>query len=523
MKNDRWWERAELLGARLTWLVRMEWAARVLYLAPQQVEAADPATGETVTWRPGVEDFAWEESIDLFALTPANRSLTLVVRPFWLDVPSLIADGQDLHQCTVQVYRHIIGGRALLYFSGRVRDYSFGPRGAPVELAIDANPWDEAGDLCVEDARVDANTWPKMAEKTNGEKYPIVIGQPGLISEDESVQAVPAYAVDRDEKYILIAGHAVQASQVELHQNGASAVGPVEHVVDGLGRLVAVADVHNHFGGVTYHEDETYRTAWTEGPGLVREGGVAIRTAGEAIRWATQQSTAPWDPASVEVAAQKLESYAIDTSIVCSPTSPLTPWDWLTAQILPLLPVSVIGTARGIGLHVWPTDEEPVATITRGKQGVHRVGRVESQDRTRLITSSALRYAYDADHNLYSERVAAVARPEDEANGGGVHRSLEAGLARYGPGVAEASTTDAVYSAATAGAVVNWRAQLFGLPAWSVAYELEKAWGWLRLGDQVRITDAEIGWSAELAVIQAVRHQPGGRLLVTLRVQSSAS
>jgi hypothetical protein len=519
--NQRWWDRAELLAADLAWLVRLEWAERVVYLSPQQETAADPETGETVTWQPGVDDFTWSESLDLFSLSPAVRSLTLTIRPHWLDVPQLIADRRDLHQCTVQIYRHIRGGRSLLYFSGRVREYAFGPKGMPVELAIDANPWDDSGELCPETARVDSVTWPNAAEKTNGEMYPIVIGQPGLISEGTSVQAVPAFAVDPSEKYLLIAGHAVKASQVTVHQNGTSATGPVEHVADGRGRLVAVADVHNHFSGITYQAGDTYRTSWTEGPGLVQEGGVAIRTAGQVLRWAVRQSTAPWDMVSVKVASRLLESYQIDTSIVCDPAEHLRPWDWLASQLLPLLPVSIHGTARGLGIHVWPLGESPVANLTRGRQGVFRAGRVQSEDRTRLLTESAIRYAYDADHNLYSERVAAVSRSEDEANGGGVHRALQAGRMRYGVGVVEAQTSDLIYSAATAGAVVGWRAQELGLPAFFASYDLEQQWGWLRLGDQVTITDSEVGWANRLAVIQGVEHSLGGRMTVALRVRDT--
>lgn len=520
--SERWWDRVELLAADLVWLVRLEWASRVVYLSPQVVKAADPETGQTVTWRPGVDDFAWSESLDLFALSPVSRSLTLTVRPHWLDVPELISNRQDLHQCTVQIYRHILGGRSLLYFSGRVREYSYGPKGMPVELAIDANPWDDSGDLCPETARVDSTTWPSAAEKTNGERYPIVIGQPGLISASTSVQAVPAYAVDSGNKYLLIAGHAVQATQVTVHQNGSSATGPVEYVADGTGRLVAIADVHNHFTGITYQPNDTYRTSWTEGPGLTREGGGAIRTAGEVLQWAVSQSTAPWDMVSVQVAARLLEGYQIDTSIVCDQTEHLRPWDWLSAQLLPLLPVSIHGTARGLGVHVWPLGESPIANLTRGLQGVFRVGRIQSEDRTRLLTESAIRYAYDADHNLYAERVAAVSRSEDETNGGGVHRALQAGRLRYGPGVIEAQFSDLIYSASTAGAVVGWRSQELGLPAFFASYDLEQSWGWLRLGDQVTITDTEIGWSRRLAVIQSVEHSPGGRLTVALRVRDAA-
>ena len=518
----RSWERAELLAANLVWLVRLEWATRVLYLSPQRESAADPETGDVVTWRPGVDDFAWSESLDLFSLSPAVRSLTLTIRPHWLDVPQLIADREDLHQCKVQIYRHIRGGRSLLYFSGRVREYSFGPKGAPVEISIDANPWDDSGELCAQTARVDSTTWPNAAPKTDGEVYPIVIGQPGMLSASSYVQAVPAYAVDSSDEYVLIAGHAVKASQVRLFQGSTTATGPVKHVSDGRGRLVSVADVNSGFSGITYDPNDVYRSSWTEGAGLVQEGGVAIRTAGEVLRWAVRQSTAPWDIVSVNVAARLLDAYQIDTSIVCSPSERLRPWDWLASQLLPLLPVSVHGTARGLGVHVWPLEESPVASLTRGREGVYRVGRVESDDRTRLITESAMRYGYDADAKAYSQRVAAVSQEPDALNGGSVHRALQVGRLRYGPGVSEAQTSDAIYSAATAGAVVGWRAQELGRPAFFASYGLEQQWGWLRLGDQVTITDSEIGWSNRLAVIQGVEHSPGGRLTVALRVRDAA-
>ena len=518
-----WWDRSELLAADLTWLVRLEWAGRVVHLAPQRVTATDPETGYSATWRPGVEDFSWSEALDLFSLSPASRSLTLTIRPNWLDVPALIADRQDLHQCTARIYRHIIGGRSVLYFSGRVRDYTYEAHGSPVEISIDANPWDDSGNLTPEAARVDSTTWPTAASKTNGERYPIVIGQPGVVG-SSVVPAVPAYAVQSSGKWILIAGHKVEASTVTLYEEGNSdspVVGPVVTKTDGAGRLVSVADVDS-FAGINYSPDSNYRTAWHSGAGLTQEGGAAIRSAGDALRWAVRQSSAPWDLVSVEVAAGLLEGYAIDAGIVGDPAEGLTPWEWIASHLLPLLPVSIHGTARGLGVHVWPLGRDPVASLTRGARGVSRVSRVQSQDRTELLTSSALRYAYDGEEKAYSQRVAAVSQEQDAINGGEVHRGMQAGRLRYGPGVEEGTTSDVVYRAGTARAVVAWRAQLLGLPSWSVSYELPTEWGWLRLGDQITITDSEIGWSSRLAVIQGVQHLPGGRLTVALLVQDSA-
>ena len=518
MSNLHWWTRDELLGADLRWLVRLDWAGLVLHLSTHETEAVDPVSGDTVRWAPAVDPFAWGEQLDLFALSPSTRSLDLTLRIPWVDVPARIMGGKDLHQCQVRLYRHIVGtSRTMPYLQGRVRDYTYEAKGSPVDISIEENPWDDSGSLLPEQARVSADTWPSASDKIDGERYPVILGAPGMVS-GSAIPATPAYPVDSSERYLLIAGHRVSASSVTIfdEDTGSNDTATVETVSDGLGRLVSVVDINAT--SLSYDGDHKYRVGWSGGAGKMHEGGTPIRSAGDALRWAARQSTAAWDIVGVEVSSRLLDGYVIDGAIVGSPDETLTPWDWLTAQLLPLLPVSIHGGPRGLAVHVWPLTLSPVASLERGADEVSRVSRVESEDRTRLLSTSSLRYAYNGQEDAYSSRVAAVSQSEDAVDGGTVERHLQAGRIRYGAGRAEDETTDIVYHAGTAGAVVAWRAQLFGLPSFSVAYQLPQRYGWLRLGDRVEVTDDEVGFSAAAAVVESIEYLPSGRLEVGLRV-----
>ena len=522
MSNLRWWTRNEILGVELRWLVRLSWAGQTYYLSTKQTEAADPVSGNTETWLPAVAEFSWSEELDLFGLSPRSRSLDLTIRMPWVDVPERIMGGRDLHQCEVRLYRHIVGGsKTMPYLQGRVREYTYEAKGGAIELSVEENPWDDAGNLTPEQARVSADTWPDASDEIEGERYPIILGAPGVVG-GSAIPATPAYPVSPNEQYVLIAGHRVEADNVTVFQEDAtpaSDTAPVYTVTDGLGRLVSVIDINDT--SLSYAEGDKYRIGWHDGAGKMHEGDSPVRSAGDVLRWAIRQSTAAWDLIGVEVSSRLLDQYTIDGAIVGSPDESLTPWDWLTAQLLPLLPVSIYGGPRGLSIHVWPLATDPLVSITSGADEVTRDSRVESEDRTRLLSLSSLRYGYNGEEDAYTARVAAVSQSQDAIDGGTIERHLQLGRMRYGAGKTEEDTTDIIYHAGTAGSVVSWRAQLYGLPSFSVLYQLPQRFGWLRLGDQIQITDDEVGFSSHLAVVEAIEYLPSGRLEVGLRVSDA--
>jgi hypothetical protein len=75
---------------------------------------------------------------------------------------------------------------------------------------------------------------------------------------------------------------------------------------------------------------------------------------------------------------------------------------------------------------------------------------------------------------------------------------------------------------ATAARVVAWRSRRYALPTRTVEYAMPPRYGSIRRGDVLSITDADVGFSDDVALVQSIRWTEDHGLVVSLRVTSHA-
>jgi hypothetical protein len=73
---------------------------------------------------------------------------------------------------------------------------------------------------------------------------------------------------------------------------------------------------------------------------------------------------------------------------------------------------------------------------------------------------------------------------------------------RYGYRPRSAQRSEAVWDDATALRVLTWQARRYGLPTLSVEYAAEPGLGYLQPADVVTVTDAGLGWTDRVALVE---------------------
>jgi len=199
----------------------------------------------------------------------------------------------------------------------------------------------------------------------------------------------------------------------------------------------------------------------------------------------------------------------IDTS--CSP------WEWVQDNLLPLLPLSVTSGASGLFPVLWPyaaTARDAVTTITAGA-GVVRTSPV-TYDRGRRDVVNEIRLSYALDGSDGALRVLTHTPEPDPAEAQQV-TSLYAQVSgsRYGT-IATETDTGIVWASTTAHGIASWMIRARGFPTRVVSYEVGLSLGWLRPGQVVLLTDADLHLTDQVCVLRERTYTDGGRLDLTL-------
>jgi hypothetical protein len=185
-----------------------------------------------------------------------------------------------------------------------------------------------------------------MAPTAEGRTVQIIFGQPGRNGE----AAAPAWLYDESgsNELLMVAGHAVTTGTVTLFGPDASGdeaqgVYNVAHTTDRHGRTVAIIDLSIHrVSGTEIKKDSEaeYYVSWDgTASGLPS-------SAADVLDWLIGQTAGVRvDRGSLEAVKERLRDYQLDGAI----TERTYAWDLLLEVVLPILPVRLTSTARGVG------------------------------------------------------------------------------------------------------------------------------------------------------------------------------
>ena len=499
------------LRAEWVLLLELQWASQVFRWTSGRAVVLSSDDGE-LSYRAGLAP-SWEDAADLLAIDAEGRSISL--SELWLpedvDAAALVAAGHGLDTARAEISLWAPGRtyeRRIVLLSGRCYAPTYGGAYEPIAFSLEDRAYEDAAYLIPATARVTPETWPFADSANIGKAYPLVIGRPGRYLEADGTEGKtcgsPALLVYTAAKQFLVAGHAVEATTVRLINvtKGEARDETVEQTTDGLGRTVSIVDGSGT--GISVHDGDEYWCRWDSGAGAVdEESGAGLQLAGDVLRSLLRRSTVQtdrgrWNAVRGYLNRYKLDFYADDSDV--------TIWDWIADNLLPILPLSVVSGARGLRPILIRPDLrvlDAVDTIEAGPTALRSSPiQYSTEDAVQLVTVS---YALRGDSGDYLRSVTLSGDRLDSETSAPLRRSR----LRFLRGDEEPRElrleSDVIYDRSTAELVASTLAGLRAIPHREVSYTLDPArFGYLEPGDVVTLTDSEVSFSDEVAIVQSI-------------------
>jgi hypothetical protein len=283
--------------------------------------------------------------------TLRNRVGPLVGRPFVL----------RLHRGETYVEDTTVALQGLVAAAG------WAVPGAPDDLALTLRRGDRelSSDVIDPQAVVTDETWPVATlgvdgidEAISGQPYPLILGAPGRQLNDSDTSnaapATPALHIESNgpSSYVLIAGHVVEAAEVDIWDLSSTAptgsTCPVVSMDDTLGRTVSYCQLSSGSPVLTPNVGAKLFAGWSprsgKGRGVMMDGE-PVRGIGDVLLWgARYRSAATFDLGRMRAERQALNAYQIDAVV----NQRGLRWsDWVARNILDLFDVELVSGPRG--------------------------------------------------------------------------------------------------------------------------------------------------------------------------------
>lgn len=505
------WTPEDLRRAGIVWLLDLTWAGQVWRFASEPVVVPTDA-GEALVYLEGPFPDAYSDGADLFSSTTTPTSIGFEGLVFDHDVAELVARGHWLELGTAEVSQWMEGRtweQRRVVLRGRVRDPRHGVDGDPVSFSVSPDELDEGELVPPAAAVVSAATWPSAAESALGASYPWVFGRPGLgLSTDlASTAGAPALLVHVASRYLLVAGHRVAASSVDVIDvtNGVRKPFNVTHRADGLGRQVATVtlDAAAGAGNITAADGVEYAVDWSETGGGLEADGALVTSAGDVAIWLLSAAGVEYDRGAWAALRSRLAPYRLDFYL----DDPESPLRLLREAVLPLVPVSMSRGPYGIEPTWWRVD----ATAADAAIALEHERNMEVLDLVDYVDpplANEFRMTYAP--RWTGEPYRTLTYTGDAAVGAG-----DATVQPFGPCVASRSVwgaltaepldTRLVQRPEVAGRVLAWRAQAHAFP-WRVVQcrALDPELALARKGDVATVTHAGLHWSDQVGLVREI-------------------
>jgi len=506
-----------LRGQRVRYLLDVTWAGRTFRLSTEDVRVTCTEAGEEYAYAGDLVDPPeLEEALDLFS---ASAEVVAVPLTFTLpvDVPLLISQGYDLLQALGELSLWIEGTTyedRRVVLRGPLVDPEYGWAGEPVSASLQSAFFDDLAIIPDPALVVTAEAWPNMADAADGAAYPEVYG----LDDSDGVTLSRAYLVDTVAEVVLIAGHAcgVGAVWINCDSDTTGVAATMATTTDALGRVVTVADLTGL--GLLYNVGDSFYVRFSEGAGglVERSGTTALSGAGDVLEYLLSRSSLTVDYGRVAAAKPYLNRYKLGGCIL----EGVSPWEYVTANLCPILPMSVVTGPWGVYVVPWRYDATAADAVEHLDVGAdptleqdgpvsYTMGAADVVNRFTLRYNLSQRVGDTFGQVLMSGREEA---PSDALSNVYCRQSL----LRYGERSAEEEST-VIREAATAGLVVSWWAQARALPARIVRYTASYDRAWLERGNVVSLTDPNLHLSAHVALVVGIAYREAD-LMITLRL-----
>ena len=538
-------------------IVSVTYAGTVIRLSTADIDIVDAAEGVTYSYYPGIGEMTVSTAME-FLQSSAGALSVPVQAVFPVSVAQLHAHGHQLARSPVEVAIWTEGtdyAARIVLARGTVSDPEWGEPTEPVAFSVEDAAKTSTVEVPGMTEQVDGYTWPNkvlyLATQELGIAYPRVYGHPGASSTSMTTWVsgtqglYVSYQSTSFELCVIVAGHAVSTPYIWLStdQTTTARQFKVERYIDSRGQAVS---------GVPYFPNplDALNTEYTDADGQYVYGFGSTLAAVSGITSATADSPIPlfctWkdyvdasrgglspkagdvildmlqlagmavDYGRMTAAAGLLSAFRFD----CVVSARVKPLDWLQAQILPLLPVSVDRSGDGASLIVWrydATPEDATAVLDADSDAMIERATNISADSSDIINRWTMNYAYSVRTGQYCE-VATRGNQTVTADGvttlGDQDAYCIASQARYGV-IEKTIESVCVYDDATAGAILAWMARAYAFPRRTVGYVVPSSYQ-LYKGQIVRLTDSRVSIADQLAIVAELQIDGTGTDAVSL-------
>ena len=518
----------------------------------------------TYSYYPGIGELTVSTAME-FLQSSAGALSVPVQAVFPVSVAQLHAQGHQLARSPVEVAIWTEGtdyAARIILARGIVSDPEWGEPTEPVAFSVEDAAKTSTVTVPNGTEQVDGWTWPdsvlSLATDDLGIVYPRVYGTPGAVTTSMATWVAGTQLVWVSYRYsaghllrAVIAGHSCSIKHVRLTTDEYTSAANLATAVvqDSRGQTVTVCDyfydpptdtyVIDGSGNIVVHTTDsdgtdvyglgdyrmvpfhpaadapipTYAT-WYDSEDTSR-GGLSPR-AGDVILDMLQLAGMEVDYGRIKAAAGLLSAFRFD----CVVSARVKPLDWLQAQILPLLPVSVDRSGDGASLIVWrydATPEDATAVLDAEADALIERATPITTDSGSIVNRWTMNYAYSVRTGQYCE-VATRGNDTTTADGtttlGDQDAYCLASQARYGV-IEKTIDTVCVYDDATAGAILAWMARAYAFPRRTVGYVVPASYK-LYKGQIVRLTDARVSIADQLAIVAELQIDGSGTDAVSL-------
>jgi hypothetical protein len=508
---------SELRGARPVFLLEVFWLGRVYRFCTEPL-LVTKADGTALRFGGSLDLRSLQDSLSRSDGNPQGGTASMSVVFPELSLMREYLEGRILEGAVCELSMVFVrGGIAatiyedrLIQLRGHVSRPQIGFHDRPEGFAgftVTARPFDTKTPILNPSARLSSVTIPGTPSDYYGAMYPLVFGSPG----NADIPGSPAYTIDTTpgDRRTLIAVGRLDADEVTISdEDGTYYVRrPVLYNNDSNGILYAYVSTTNAPSGFTkstgkhfIHWVESTTTQTTKYALSNPFGAGGLHRATDLARYLLGLTGAEVDDAQWVSSAPLLDRYTFSGYVN---DASVTVWDFMSAQMLPLMPLQVRVGAHGLyPVSLLPSaypSQLPQLTV-EASRGLEQVSPVQiTQELRDIVNQMALSYLYNAREDRLTAQL--VSTPDEGISNR--TRSTEAQRSREIYGERPGPDIEATYLADDSGAQHALRWLLYDRGFLHMAVQLRAAprYGWLMVGDEVSLTASALALSGRRATV----------------------
>ena len=514
----------ERLGKQPIFLLEIDWNGQLYRVASDACDV--PSDSGLIPFTGSLLEFDYQESMSIGSTQLDTNVLGCSIILDGVDILLEFALGNGIQGSCAEFSYVMFDGRSvsayeerIILTKGIIQEPQYGDPLEPEDflaISISAEPFDESRLLIDPELRIDERWADRDIETADGKAYPIVFGEPGQINQADGtttqVFSVPAYCISDDHSSLngiraligagrLIQGPSVLGSGLDVtikDQIGNTLLKPIRTSVDSRGNYYSYIQILNTdvlaFPGCNAFAGENASEYYVSCIGGIQSPyqDSVLQGGGDICRWALEKTGQLVDHAAWANMSAILNRYSF-AGYVNDPT--IGAWDWLSGNILPYLPISIVGGPNGIKpvlIQLWALELiHPVGIVSIGvAEDWLQISAVETIRSTGdLINRSVVKYAPKGFDDDESQQVVCTAVPLQDGEIGSDYAVIS--QQRYGI-QEQGVTTEYVYSRATADRIAMDIVRANALPIKQFTVVAGFEWGWLELGDCVEVTNSRL-------------------------------